>query len=206
MNAILHFTLFYFTLRNFFAKSILKGILVLLPIFSFAISTELPDSTEQIDNQLPNKSAVIYMASGSVMVGSENVYHAEIVTIDLDEKDKKTSEKSSFSKKIATEVNKKQIAADKITKPISAKFTKNTDALFSNIPLDNSTFSEKSLLRTNAVIPPTNTFKKIIFESAEAFHFTMLFSLHRKNIFHISTPFSVYSNCRILSLRAPPVA
>ena len=58
---------------------ILLWILVVLPVFSFAIEFSKPIT--QNPSQLPENSAVIYMTSGAVMVGEENIYNAKIIEL-----------------------------------------------------------------------------------------------------------------------------
>ena len=191
----------FFDAKTTAANRILLWILVFFPILFFASSTNPVNCSKPISSGSPDSSAVIYMASGSVMVGIEHIYHAEVVH--LPEAAQKTKPELPSGKAIATKIPKKQIA--KIETPVSTDIPVTTgEFIFSSLPISGCAFSADAKIHAIGLIPTTNSQKFSSIAAKDFEDYIVEFKQLKENsyTFHL---FSAFQHCRISSLRAPPI-
>ena len=155
---LLIFTDFQFK-RNF-ASRFLQSILLFLPLFFFSVSTESHDLEEQTDAHLPESSAVIYMVSGSTMVGSSHIHQTKIVH--LDEVIKKEIEQKKYARSVEIISTKSLVKRQKFEKKVVKKEVAKIKLEFCTNPADNSDFNQKSQNSFRALTLPNNRLQKSI--------------------------------------------
>ena len=181
---------------------ILLWILVVLPVFSFAIEFSKPIT--QNPSQLPENSAVIYMTSGAVMVGADEIHAAKIVYNGNANEDSNLNPTSSKEK--ALSIKSKKVETKKTTKPVAKKVEKQNSFLFINFPSSGNTFSQSSGFYARGVIPTNFKVQKFSAIADDVFVNFLVQTHPRKETSYSYILFSAFQHCRISSLRAPPVA
>lgn len=181
---------------------ILLWILVVLPVFSFAI--EFSEPITQSPSQLPENSAVIYMTSGVIMVGADEIHAAKIIY--KSNSAENSNLKPTTSKEKALSIKSKKVETQKTTKPVAKKVEKQSSFLFINFPSSGNTFSQSSGFYAHGVIPTNFKVQKFSAIAEEVFENFKIQVFQRKETSYSYILFSAFQHCRISSLRAPPVA
>ena len=181
---------------------ILLWILVVLPVFSFAI--EFSNPITQNPSQLSENSAVIYMTSGAIMVGADEIHAAKIIY--KSNSAENSNLKPTTSKEKALSIKSKKVETQKTTKPVAKKVEKQSSFLFINFPSSGNTFSQSSGFYAHGVIPTNFLVQKFSAIEEEVLENFKIQVFQRKENSYTYLLFSASQHCRISSLRAPPVA
>lgn len=185
-------------------KLILQFIIVMLPILSFANSTELIDSPSEITPPQTQNPTKIYVSQGATIVGVENISNLKIVSdTKTVQKKVKPVEKLTLSEEIQHAVVLKNVKEKEIKAATEKNIAKKTDFTFSNPLQSNSNFSQKSGNSLNAVFSPTNLLQKAAITSQYVINLKISAELKKQKIYN-SLSYLQFRKYRSSSLRAPP--
>ena len=181
---------------------ILLWILVVLPVFSFAIEFSKPIT--QNPSQIPENSAVIYMTSGAVMVGADEIHAAKIVYNGNANEDSNLNPTSSKEK--ALSIKSEKVETQKTAKPVAKKGEKQSTFIFTDFPSNRDANNLSSAYYAHGVIPTNFKVQKFSAIADDVFVNFLVQTHPRKETSYSYILFSAFQHCRISSLRAPPVA
>lgn len=176
---------------------------LLLPIFLLASVSHKISEKEQIPQN--DSSTKIFMSEGTVMVGSENMYQAEVIQVNNVEDIKNSSiaklslpqeENKAISQK-ELQRNKNKIAYKPLTK------TK-VEYNFSSIPLGTSDINQKLQHSIIAIISPNNTVQKSSGTESSFNKIVAITSQLKKQKYYSSLTYSQFCKYSNSSLRGPP--
>lgn len=193
-----------FNSKGYAVKRLLKITLTFLPLSFFSFSTPSIDSERQTSTQVPEETVAIYMVTGAVMVGVDQIHQAQIVQEKTMKEIENREEQYSISKKDSTGIPYRKLVNSRNNGFVSKKATKKPNVLFFKAISTQSIFSEESFADATAVLAHSITFQNFSLGFTDGYQDCSYCNTQRNKKFHIS-----FSNVQHLkycssSLRDPP--